>query len=799
MTASPNGPGLRVIVVLAIVAGSVSVFAAPPEVRDGSEGTIEAIERTEPSWVSDTDQRPRSWERHTWHYPVVKRPLSTEAIEEAAEAQVVTQPEIRLAGGEYEIAVLGVHPTARPRMLQQIVVDTRPIPPGYEVSLYYLPPFTVETKSRWFDTRRMTGEWLDPCVPLREVPSAHPGAIRFDASTLPEVGEESLYLLLEVKAPRFDEEPDAFSIHLAFETDTGVYPAMPLKITPFHFNLPFHHTLPLLAWLVPEDVLALHRTYGLLPEDEDDLWLDYLTVLREHRIVPYNPTPQRDFDWDLFEKWALPLYRGDLTPDGVPAPAIRFPRNRESRGSEERVQFYRDVAARLRDEGILDRAFYYIDDEPLINEYTRLIDDALEIRRTVPDLRIFVTEPYNAALDGLIDIWCPDIAMYNHPLPLFPVFGKGTGLYPDFQVSHGTQQYRAQIEEGRELWMYTCMSAQFFPLPNLFIDAVPAASRIIPWVLDRNDATGMIHFRLSHAYKDGNDPWKNQYYYAANGDGTLMYPGHPDLPWFNDHGGVASIRMKLLRDGLEDYEYLQLLGDTDRSADQVQTMVSWQHDLAELVAARTEIGEEIEAPYRPVEPRFERFNQISQPSVTVDVWYLPEWAVSTGTEDSDDESSGASSASSGAATVYLVPSYRHLLVSSFETRGGSVGTTTRGRWQAYLQAGPLLGVAGETADFGGYTAVGWTVSPETSRRLDRNWLIPYVGLEGGAITGFGDDLGSGDRGAARTGGAASVLAGIHLWSSPKFSVALGGAWTYTTTEFAPMAFRGSLSVDFVLD
>ena len=42
--------------------------------------------------------------------------------------------------------------------------------------------------------------------------------------------------------------------------------------------------------------------------------------------------------------------------------------------------------------------------------------------------------------------------------------------------------------------------------------------------------------------------------FRSNGDGTLVYPG-PD-------GALPTIRLKFLRDGLEDYEYLVLLKNT---------------------------------------------------------------------------------------------------------------------------------------------------------------------------------------------------------------------------------------------
>jgi hypothetical protein len=45
---------------------------------------------------------------------------------------------------------------------------------------------------------------------------------------------------------------------------------------------------------------------------------------------------------------------------------------------------------------------------------------------------------------------------------------------------------------------------------------------------------------------------------GGNGEGTLWYPGRPDKIGGDTHIPVASLRLKLIREGQEDYEYLRL-------------------------------------------------------------------------------------------------------------------------------------------------------------------------------------------------------------------------------------------------
>lgn len=55
------------------------------------------------------------------------------------------------------------------------------------------------------------------------------------------------------------------------------------------------------------------------------------------------------------------------------------------------------------------------------------------------------------------------------------------------------------------------------------------------------------------------DPWTTQWAFGGNGDGTLFYPGTPAKIGGTQHVPVSSIRLKLIREGYEDYEYLAML------------------------------------------------------------------------------------------------------------------------------------------------------------------------------------------------------------------------------------------------
>ena len=79
------------------------------------------------------------------------------------------------------------------------------------------------------------------------------------------------------------------------------------------------------------------------------------------------------------------------------------------------------------------------------------------------------------------------------------------------------------------------------------------------------DAPGMLYFDVVGHLPDA---WNNDgiYDFSGQGDGTFVYPGTPGTVsggssygiGGNSHIPVASLRLKMLREGLEDYEYLKL-------------------------------------------------------------------------------------------------------------------------------------------------------------------------------------------------------------------------------------------------
>jgi hypothetical protein len=132
---------------------------------------------------------------------------------------------------------------------------------------------------------------------------------------------------------------------------------------------------------------------------------------------------------------------------------------------------------------------------------------------------------------------------------------------------------------GETIWWYICTHPKR-PFAGVFIDHPGTDLRIWVWQTWQYDVTGLLFWSTtlwttSLAYPDHpqnpyEDPmgWNSSPYVKGarepwgNGDGRFVYPpeaagGVASEPVLD--GPVACYRMEMLRDGIEDYEYLAML------------------------------------------------------------------------------------------------------------------------------------------------------------------------------------------------------------------------------------------------
>ena len=166
---------------------------------------------------------------------------------------------------------------------------------------------------------------------------------------------------------------------------------------------------------------------------------------------------------------------------------------------------------------------------------------------------------------------------------------------------------------GREMWWYqSCIShgcgngcdtshgGGFTGWPSYVIDASAIQARAMEWFTFRNHVSGELYFSTTDQLSTA---WSNQCRYSGSGDGTLFYPGKPSVIGGQNDVPIVSQRMKLIREGLEDYEYLHLLDQLGEGAfarQEAAALFPAMGDVTsttaeELYAARRRLAERIES------------------------------------------------------------------------------------------------------------------------------------------------------------------------------------------------------------
>jgi len=179
--------------------------------------------------------------------------------------------------------------------------------------------------------------------------------------------------------------------------------------------------------------------------------------------------------------------------------------------------------------------------------------------------------------------------------------------YPEFCEEHPPfDAYARQTRLGNSLWFYqSCAShgcnivgGQYFTgWPSHMIDLPATANRVMQWLAWKFRIEGELYYSMNEAYGQGNDPWTNIRLFGGNGDGTLFYPGRPDRIGGRSDIPIESIRLKLIREGMEDYEYLALLAKLDgrQAADQyadriVKMPYLWESRPEVFLKVRQDLG-----------------------------------------------------------------------------------------------------------------------------------------------------------------------------------------------------------------
>jgi hypothetical protein len=218
----------------------------------------------------------------------------------------------------------------------------------------------------------------------------------------------------------------------------------------------------------------------------------------------------------------------------------------------------RALEAHLKEKGWLPYAYIYWFDEPDPKDYAFVTNGFRKLKEACPGITRMLTEQPEPELAGGPNLWCPVSESYDHA------------------------RAEARRAAGDRFWWYVCCGPKA-PYATLFIDHPATELRVWLWQTWQRKIEGILIWQTNYwtsdtAYPDAarpqnpyDDPmgWVSGYGTPTgarrpwgNGDGRFLYPpescGNPSATPVTD-GPVDSIRWEMLRDGVEDYEYLAVL------------------------------------------------------------------------------------------------------------------------------------------------------------------------------------------------------------------------------------------------
>ena len=230
------------------------------------------------------------------------------------------------------------------------------------------------------------------------------------------------------------------------------------------------------------------------------------------------------------------------------------------------------LAEYLKGKGWLDLAYIYMRDEPNNKEqYETVRQQGALIKAAHPGIGRMCTEqtitsnPEWGDLYGAVDIWCP----------LWGLWDEKTAL--------------ERQKLGERMWSYTALCQCAEQNPFWQIDFPPVSFRAPMWVSWHYDIEGFLYWSSIY-WTVGHDVWTRPHFRDRYwGEGMLLYPGAPA----GVRGVVTSIRLKLIREAMEDFEYMTMAAarhgreKVDEVVDTLtRSFTDWERDPQAYVTAR---------------------------------------------------------------------------------------------------------------------------------------------------------------------------------------------------------------------
>ncbi len=419
-------------------------------------------------------------------------------------------------------------------------VKSLPTPYPVEKVTWWPDPLLPFLKTFTLDANVWQPVWIDVAATVETLPGTYRGTVTVSGKNVADI-----------------------QVPVAVRVWNFALPASPTQPQLFNYSTDFNHAV----YTTDQDAFKQFCDYkeGKINEDKlgkearrlRQLELDTENILLAHHITPTQIyAASRPLRNDDAKRWLehggntycttyltpRPVKKGELYPSWLLKRALAT---------------LDKTVPELKAAGIYDRAYLYCFDEISENQFFAAQTMLAEIKKHYPDLPTVTTafDPDFGRANGLsevIDVWCPQVESFVKYL----------------------DRIRAEQKAGKKVWYYSCM---WDPGMDFLLEKPATAPRLLLGLAQHKyGSDGFLYYNVFHGQSKQNristgplTEHNGRSYLDFNGCGLLIYPGA--------NGPLPCIRLKALRDGIEDFEYWRLLKILDAKAPQLSTA-----DAAEL-------------------------------------------------------------------------------------------------------------------------------------------------------------------------------------------------------------------------
>ena len=329
---------------------------------------------------------------------------------------------------------------------------------------------------------------------------------------------QTLWVRLRVPS---EAEPGVYRSTVRLQADGGEIARIPVSLTVWDFEHPEWPFLPVVTGVGKHTEFEMG--YGINPASIywGDSAKNVFNMPREKSLAILNEWRER----------------------GVSALNLRYftYRHQAAPGDEELKALVDDIEEhyeRAKEAGLGEEAYVYMFDEAKPGDYPAMAKVSSALRERMPDLRLMTTaywgrdQSFGVEAGVAIDTWVPIVQHFRNPD--LAEIGRA---------------------KGRDIWWYACNYPRP-PMPNIHLDNSGMETRMLMGLMPHAfEVDGFLYYATT-SWRGGQKP-------IESGPYTDWEPqrGYSHGGWYQrgpDGKPIPSMRMEIFRDGLEDYNLVEM-------------------------------------------------------------------------------------------------------------------------------------------------------------------------------------------------------------------------------------------------